>query len=60
MTTAFLTKTSVLAAFLLGAATPAFAQQASAAPVPIDRNVLHVQVILDHLGFGPGVLDGRG
>lgn len=34
-----------------------------AAPVQaqaIDRNVLHVQVILDKLGFGPGVLDGRG
>ncbi len=30
------------------------------APVVIDRNVLHVQVILDKLGFGPGVLDGRG
>ena len=27
---------------------------------PLDRNVLHVQVILDKLGFGPGVLDGRG
>ncbi len=39
------------------AATPAMAQKA---PVQIDRNVLHVQVILDHLGFGPGVLDGRG
>lgn len=26
---------------------------------PIDRNVLHVQVILDHLGFSPGILDGR-
>src|SRR5437868_14132625 len=25
----------------------------------IDRNILHVQVILDHLGFSPGVLDGR-
>ena len=25
----------------------------------LDRNTLHVQVILDHLGFGPGVLDGR-
>ncbi|HEU0044936.1 L,D-transpeptidase family protein [Sphingomonas sp.] len=25
----------------------------------IDRNILHVQVILDHLGFGPGILDGR-
>ena len=27
---------------------------------PIDRTILHVQVILDKLGFGPGVLDGRG
>ena len=35
------------------------AAQAPAA-VPLDRNVLHVQVILDRLGFGPGVLDGRG
>lgn len=25
----------------------------------VDRNLLHVQVILDHLGFSPGVLDGR-
>ena len=25
----------------------------------IDRSILHVQVILDHLGFSPGVLDGR-
>ena len=31
-----------------------------AASGQIDRNVLHVQVILDKLGFGPGVLDGRG
>ena len=60
MTTAFLTKTWVLTAGLLGAATPVLAQPAAAASAPIDRNVLHVQVILDHLGFGPGVLDGRG
>ncbi len=26
---------------------------------PIDRTTLHVQVILDHLGFSPGVIDGR-
>jgi lipoprotein-anchoring transpeptidase ErfK/SrfK len=26
---------------------------------PIDRSILHVQVILDHLGFSPGMLDGR-
>ena len=31
---------------------------ASAKP-SIDRNILHVQVILDHLGFSPGILDGR-
>jgi lipoprotein-anchoring transpeptidase ErfK/SrfK len=58
--TAFAMKTAVLAACLLGAASPALAQTPPAKPVPIDRNVLHVQVILDHLGFGPGVLDGRG
>jgi lipoprotein-anchoring transpeptidase ErfK/SrfK len=57
--TAFVTKASVLAACLLGAA-PAIAQPVTTKSVPIDRNVLHVQVILDHLGFGPGVLDGRG
>lgn len=26
----------------------------------LSRDILHVQVILDHLGFSPGVLDGRG
>jgi len=25
----------------------------------VDRSILHVQVILDHLGFSPGMLDGR-
>jgi lipoprotein-anchoring transpeptidase ErfK/SrfK len=35
--------------------------QAPSKPAPaIDRSILHVQVILDQLGFGPGVLDGRG
>ncbi len=28
-------------------------------PPPLDQSILHVQVILDHLGFSPGVLDGR-
>jgi lipoprotein-anchoring transpeptidase ErfK/SrfK len=34
---------------------------ASAQPKPaaLDRSTLHVQVILDKLGFSPGVLDGR-
>ncbi len=35
------------------------AGHAGAATPPLDRNILHVQVILDALGFGPGVLDGR-
>lgn len=26
----------------------------------IDRSTLHIQVILDHLGFSPGILDGKG
>lgn len=39
-------------------ATPAFAQSPPRRP-PIDLNILHAQVILDHLGFGPGILDGR-
>src|SRR6187551_1425196 len=25
----------------------------------VDRTILHIQVILDHLGFSPGILDGR-
>lgn len=41
-------------------ALPVVAQAQGQSLAPIDRNVLHVQVILDHLGFGPGVLDGRG
>lgn len=36
------------------------ASAVAAPPMPMDRNILHVQVILDKLGFGPGVLDGRG
>lgn len=31
----------------------------TAATPGIDRSVLHAQVILDHLGFSPGVLDGK-
>lgn len=29
------------------------------APQSVDLSILHVQVLLDHLGFSPGVLDGR-
>ena len=36
------------------------AAAATATKPPLDRSTLHVQVILDKLGFGPGVLDGRG
>lgn len=35
------------------------ARPATAGKPPLSRDVLHVQVILDHLGFSPGVLDGR-
>jgi lipoprotein-anchoring transpeptidase ErfK/SrfK len=33
---------------------------AAPAPDQLDRTILHVQVILDKLGFAPGILDGRG
>lgn len=39
-------------------AAPALAQAPTPKP-PVDLNILHAQVILDHLGFGPGILDGR-
>ena len=39
----------------VAAQTPPAAGQQQA----IDMGVLHVQVILDHLGFSPGVLDGK-
>lgn len=34
-------------------------QPTPAAQTKIDMSTLHAQVILDHLGFSPGVLDGR-
>ncbi|SOB87789.1 Lipoprotein-anchoring transpeptidase ErfK/SrfK [Sphingomonas guangdongensis] len=47
---------------LAGAAPPPPAARpagAAAALPSVDRDILHVQVILDKLGFGPGVLTGR-
>lgn len=52
-------KPFVVALAALAVTGAAVAQAPKPAP-PIDRSILHVQVILDKLGFGPGVLDGRG
>lgn len=44
----------------IGSAGAAFAQPVgTSAKPPVDLNILHAQVILDHLGFSPGILDGR-
>jgi lipoprotein-anchoring transpeptidase ErfK/SrfK len=48
--------------FILSLLAP-FAVHAAPAAAPtqtLDRATLHTQVILDKLGFGPGVLDGKG
>ncbi|CAN5308414.1 L,D-transpeptidase [soil metagenome] len=47
-------------AIALGALLFAVAGQAAKPAETLDRSVLHVQVILDKLGFAPGVLDGKG
>jgi len=55
-----MSKFAAAAALALAAAFPAIAQAPSAAQQrSVDMGVLHVQVILDHLGFSPGVLDGK-
>lgn len=38
---------------------PIAAQQAAAKQPPRSLSTMHVQVLLDRLGFGPGVIDGR-
>lgn len=47
-----------LASSCLVAATPAGTKKPVEAP-KVDLGLLHVQVILDHLGFSPGILDGK-
>ncbi|MET0308101.1 MAG: L,D-transpeptidase, partial [Sphingomonas sp.] len=54
-------KQLIIAACLAWAsAGPVLAQRSGTkARPPIDYTILHAQVILDHLGFSPGILDGR-
>ena len=51
---------SLVSGLALCAAVPVLAQDRTAPKPPaVNRDVLHVQVILDMLGFGPGVLNGQ-
>jgi len=51
-------KAAAVAALTVAAATAARTETAPAGS-DIDRTVMHVQVILDKLGFSPGVIDGK-
>jgi lipoprotein-anchoring transpeptidase ErfK/SrfK len=52
---------SIIGTAAIAVSAVAVPAQAPKVVIPrVDRSILHVQVILDHLGFGPGVLDGRG
>ena len=44
---------------ILATVCPAFAVGAATKPAAPDHKVLTTQVLLDRLGFGPGVIDGR-
>lgn len=61
--TALLASTALLATLAAAPAKKAAPKKAAsakpAANAPLDLSTLHVQVILDHLGFSPGILDGR-
>ncbi|WP_410468058.1 L,D-transpeptidase [Sphingomonas sp. JC676] len=53
-------KLIIAACLACASAGPALAQgNGTKARPPIDYTILHAQVILDHLGFSPGILDGR-
>lgn len=52
-------RTAVASALLATGALAAPAPTPSPTPATPDRNLLHIQVILDHLGFSPGTLDGK-
>jgi lipoprotein-anchoring transpeptidase ErfK/SrfK len=56
-----MSKMLAAAALVLFSSSVAAAGQPAPAPASakVDRAILHLQVILDHLGFSPGVLDGR-
>ena len=48
-----------IASFGLIATAAPGTKAAAPAATKLDPSTLHAQVILDHLGFSPGVLDGR-
>ncbi len=50
----------VSSAVLLGIAALGLGGAAPPTKSQVDLDVLHIQVMLDKLGFGPGVLDGKG